>query len=121
MVSQAGCKVLFSRWRTIWFVKKSCPHIWALLNERAKRTPPKGIVEFISGKWGSEGRRQLRSANKTIPSLIEKTSATVVGDAYRRDFSGVSTEQQLAEFLCEITLVDAVSRSFSASPILRPL
>jgi hypothetical protein len=42
-----------------------------------------------------------------------------VGDAYRRDISGVATERQLAELLCEIALCAAVAK-LSSTVRLRP-
>jgi hypothetical protein len=53
-------------------------------------------------------------------NLIAKTSETIVGDAYRRDFSGVDTENKLAELLCEITLADALGGISGTPPVLRP-
>jgi hypothetical protein len=104
----------------VLFVKTSCPTVWALLNQRAKANLPNGITEFLSGKWAAEGREQLRLADRTISSLIATTSEKIVGDTYRRDLSGVDTESQLAELLCEITLVEALSSISSDAPVLRP-
>ena len=59
-------------------------------------------------------------ADTSISSLIAKTSEKVVGDTYRRDLSGVDTENKLAELLCEITLVSALTSISSALPVLRP-
>jgi hypothetical protein len=94
--------------------------MWALLNQHAKANLPNGIKEFLSGKWAAEGRKQLKLANRTISSLIARTSEKVVGDTYRRDLSGVDTESQLAELLCEITLVEALASISSDTPVLRP-
>ena len=110
----------FRRCQTIRFLKQNCPHLWALLNQQAKRDPPKGIQEFLSGPWRGEGRKHLQSADTRVASLIAKTSETIVGDTYRRDLSGVDTENKLAELLCEITLVDALGGVSSARPVLRP-
>lgn len=110
-----------SRSRISCFLKRKCPRLWALLNQRARRNPPKGIREFLSGELASEGQRHLRLADARVSNLIAKTSETIVGDAYRRDFSGVDTENQLAELLCEITLADAVGGISSIPPVLRPM
>jgi len=101
-------------------VKNKCPHLWTLLNEKARRIPPKGIQDFVSGPLGTEGQRQLQLADARIAGLIARTSEAIVGGAYRRDLSGVDTEQKLAELLCEITLVEAAARISDSPPILRP-
>jgi hypothetical protein len=113
-------QVWFHRCRMIHFMKKNCPRVWALLNQKAKHNPPRGIEELVSGRWGAEGRRQLQLADARISALIAKTSEKIVGDAYRRDLSGVGTEHQLAELLCEITVVDALGGISDTQPILRP-
>ena len=102
------------------FLERNCPHLWALLNQRAKRDLPNGIREFLSGADGSEGRNQLRLADKRIAELIGKTSEKTIGDAYRSRVSGVTTESQLAELLCELTLVGALANISSSSPELQP-
>lgn len=104
----------------VLFLERSCPHIWALFNQQARRNPPKGFQEFLSGTGALEGRRQLQLADTRISRLIAKTCERRVGDAYRRDLSGVNTENKLAELLCEITLIDALGGISSAPPVLRP-
>ncbi len=108
------------RCRAIRFLKRNCPHLWALLNQQARCDPPEGIQEFLSGAWRGEGQRHLRLADARVSRLIAKTSEKIVGDIYRRDFSGVETENKLAELLCEITLVDALGGMSSTPPVLRP-
>ena len=102
------------------FVKTHCPRIWALLNEKAKRSLPKGIEDFVSGQWSADGRTQLQSADARVAALIAKTSEATVADAYRRDLSGVGSEQKLAELLCELTLVDAIAGVSDSQLVLRP-
>ena len=101
-------------------MQKQCPHIWSILNERAKRRPPKGFDEFLSGQYIEEGRALLRFADRRLAALIAKTSHQLVGDTYRRDLSAVDSERRLAELLCEITLADALGGVSSVPPILRP-
>ncbi len=81
-------------------MKTQCPRIWALLNEKAKPSLPKGIEDFVSGEWSADGRTQLQSADARVAALIAKTSEVTVADAYRADFSGVGSEHKLAELLC---------------------
>jgi len=92
---------------TIKFLKTRCPTMWGLLDQQAKGNLPNGIQKFLSCKWAAEGRRQLELADKSIAILIARTSEKLVGDTYRRDLSGVDTENQLAELLCEVHLLAA--------------
>jgi hypothetical protein len=59
-------------------------------------------------------------ADARILSLIVRTSEKTVGDTYRSHLSGVDTESQLAELLCEISLIDALGSVSSIPPVLRP-
>jgi putative transcriptional regulator len=105
---------------TMRFLKQDCPHIWALLNQRAKRNIPKGIVEFLSGPDIADQQNWLRLADQRIAGLIRETSERKVGDVYRRRLSGVATKDELAETLCEITIVEALSRIPRSDPELQP-
>lgn len=118
-VSQRGVRVV-PPMPSYEFVRTHCPRIWALLNEKAKRRLPKGIEDFVSGEWSADGRTQLQSADARVAALITKTSEATVGDAYRRDFSGVGSEHKLAELLCELTLVAAIAGVSDSQPVFRP-
>jgi hypothetical protein len=109
-----------ARHRAKCFVKMNCPHVWNLLNRKAKRELPKGLQNFISGTDDVEGRRQLQLADSKIAALIAQTSEAIVCDAYRRDLSGLATEHNLAELLCELSLVAALGTISDARPVLRP-
>jgi hypothetical protein len=90
-----------------------CPTFWSLLNEKAKRSLPPGIVKYLKEGCAGEretGRRHLKIAEKHLWHLVNFCSITVVGDAYRRDLSGVATTNQLAEVLCEIALCVSLSK-----------
>jgi hypothetical protein len=104
----------------MWFIKRTCPHVWSLLNQGARLQPTKGMEDYVSGIDGAVGRRQLELADSRIANLIAKTSQPIVGDAYRRDLSRIGTTDKLAELLCEIALVDALGSISDAKPILRP-
>jgi hypothetical protein len=67
-----------------------------------------------------EGRQHLREANEYVKRLIEGCGRKAVEDAYRKDLSGVATEDQLAECLCEIAFCTAVTALSSTPPRLRP-
>lgn len=102
------------------FVRDECPHLWALLNERAKACLPAGLVEFLSGRLAHQGRRNLRQAETHVARLVSLTSSKLVGDTYRRDISGVSNEARLAELLCEIALASSLAAISATPPALRP-
>jgi hypothetical protein len=104
----------------VHFLEKNCPNIWSILNQQAKRSPPNGFQEFLSGKWAEEGKVLLQLADKRISKLIEKTSERLVGDTYRRDLSGADSENRLAELFCEISLTDSLAGIASDTPVLRP-
>ena len=99
-----------------------CPTFWSLLNEKAQRRLPPGIVKYLEeGSAGERetGRHHLKIAEKLLWHLVNFCSITVVGDAYRRDLSGVATTNQLAEVLCEIALCVSLSK-LSPALTLRP-
>jgi hypothetical protein len=102
------------------FLRKKCPTFWQLLNRRAQLNLPSGLIEFISDTDAIVGREHLRSADDRIKKLIAKASARAVGDAYRRDLSGVRSPKALSEILCEITLVESLAGISSGIPVLRP-
>ena len=102
------------------FICTHCPNLWSLLNLRARRELPKGLKDFLSGEEAKIGKMYLRNAESRIDCLFRKLSKKEVGDHYRRDLSGVDTEIKLAELLCEITLVAALSNLSSEIPVIRP-
>jgi len=104
----------------IHYLKMNCPNIWSIFNQRAKRCPPKGFQEFLSGEWAEDGKVWLQSADKRVSQLIQRTSERQVGDSYRRDISGVESENKLAELFCEITLADSLGSISDKAPTLRP-
>lgn len=127
------------------WLSTSCPNVWSLLNQQARRVLPWGLVEYLSPldqetiealsaafpafdpdylhklaeDYVEQGRANLAFADKLIQELITACGSKAVGDAYRRDLSGVSTARQLAELLCEITLCASVSKR-SSTLRLRP-
>lgn len=102
------------------FIQIHCPHVWALLNLKARSSLPVGLENFLSDQCGTEGRRQLQLADARISSLVAKTSETKVADAYKRDLSGIGTEDKVAELLCEISLIDALAGISDTQPDFRP-
>lgn len=79
------------------------PYLWGLLNRQARQNLPPGLAEYLSGEWCETGETHLDCANAAVGFLISRAGEQCVGDAYRRDFSGVGTTHQLEELLCEIT------------------
>ncbi len=94
------------------WLKRNCPNFWLLLNAQARRHLPEGLTAYLSGtsKEVEEGKRWLRIADAQIADLVRMCGDQHVGDAYRRDCSGVRNEQQLAEVLCEVSVCAAFSR-----------
>lgn len=111
---------MLSETEIIYYLKRNCPNIWSIFNQRARRCPPKGFQEFLSGEGAENGKVWLQSADKRICQLIQKTSETQVGDTYRRDISGAESENKLAEIFCEITLADSLGSISSDILLLRP-
>lgn len=105
------------------WLQANCPTFWSILNQNAKRCLPPGIVEYMSEgnrEIIEEGRRWLQIAEKHLVALVTVCGSKAVGDAYRRDLSGVSTGKQLAELLCEVALCASVSKLSPMPPRLRP-
>lgn len=95
------------------------PHLWSLLNRAARQRLPRGLDEYLSGQWAENGAAHLDHADAAIAGLSSKVGHAKVGDAYRRHLSGVDSEMQLAELLCEISVCWALSR-VATSVVLRP-
>lgn len=101
-----------------FWLKSQYPKFWSLLNRRAQHTLPPGIVEYIGEGTQSQiksGRKHLQVIERHLSDLINFCGFKIVGDTYRRDLSGVVTEKQLAELLCEIALCASLSK---LSPML---
>jgi hypothetical protein len=111
---------LTSASRSRW-LKRNCPNFWSLLNAQARRRLPGGLTAYLSGipTEIEHGKRWLRIADAQIVDLVRTCGDRQVGDAYRRDLSGVRDEQQLAQILCEISVCAAISR-IASSLALRP-
>jgi len=68
---------------------------------------PKGLVEYIGEGSPSEvetGRNNLTTIERYLKDLERLCGCKAVGENYRRDFSGIDSENRLAELFCEIAL-----------------
>lgn len=127
------------------WLRSACPTIWSLLTERAKRKLPGGLVQYLSPfaeaqrkKPGGVQRvvaqrqlleeeqeevalakRNLQIIEKPLLALVSSCGYKTVADSYRKAFSGVHTESQLTELLCEVALSASVS-ALSEKLHLRP-
>lgn len=128
------------------WLEDNCPNLWSLLNEEARKVLPQGLREYLSPpsalyldqirekfpefdqeyldqiaeSRAAQGKENLVLADQPIKELIASCGSKTVGDTYRRDLSGVGSEKQLAELLCEITLCVAISKLSTPPPHLRP-
>ena len=104
-----------------WIIT-NCPLIWSLLNGRAQKRLPKGWVEYIDRGGQSEresGQRNVKVIENKLLELRRVCGSYSIEDIYRRDFSGVDSENQLAELFCEIGLCASIA-NLSSKIQLRP-
>jgi len=102
------------------FICTQCPNLRSILNQKAQRNLPQGLKDFLSGENAEIGELHLRNVDKRIGYLFKRISKKEVADHYRRDLSGIDSENKLSELFCEITLASALSRISSEKPVLRP-
>jgi hypothetical protein len=104
------------------WIKTNCRLWWDLLNKKAQRDLPMGLVEYIGNGTASEiesGRNNLITFERYLKDLESQCGWKTVGDKYRHDFSGVSSVNQLAELLHEIALCASLGK-LSGKLQLRP-
>ncbi len=107
----------FRKW-----IKTNCQLLWNLLNKKAQKNLPIGLVEYIGDGTTSEieaGRNNVRIFERYLKDLQSQCGWKTVGDKYRRDFSGVDSVNQLAELFCEIALCASLGK-LSGKIQLRP-
>jgi hypothetical protein len=92
------------------WLEATCPNVWTLLNARARRCLPPGLVAYLGPPAAEVGARHLHHANARVGDLFAACGERAVCDAYCRGLSGASTEEQLAEVLCELAVAVALSR-----------
>jgi len=84
-----------------------------MLNAKAKMRLPTGFVEYLEVGSPSEieaGRKHISSIDRHLNELVNQCGWQMVSDKYRRDFSGVNSENQVAELFCEIALCASLAK-----------
>ncbi|MEE8449491.1 MAG: hypothetical protein V3S39_07650 [Thermodesulfobacteriota bacterium] len=83
------------------------------------REPVIAHIKKLSENGAESGRQNLQVFEKHLLRLVSFYGLKEVGDAYRRDLSGLGTATQLAQYLCEITLAASLT-TLSQTLCLRP-
>jgi hypothetical protein len=97
------------------------PHLFSLLKTSAQQTLPAGLSDYISGPGAAVGGAHLHSLESNAGELVSILGHTEVAHTYRRDLSTFTSEQQFAEFACELSMCTALSRVAEANSVkLRP-
>lgn len=69
----------------------------------------------------NDSKRYLQSADKAIGELLDKApNRKTIENGYKNDLSGVDTADQLAQFLCEITLASSLAKLSNIPPQIHP-
>ncbi|MDO9533054.1 MAG: hypothetical protein Q7O12_13140 [Deltaproteobacteria bacterium] len=96
------------------WIETNCPVLWSLLNQRARRYLPTGLIEYISG-----GTIILNPIEDVLKDLESMCGSKSLEDNYRRDFSGVNSGTQVWDLFEEIALCSSLGK-ISDRIILRP-
>lgn len=89
------------------WIQSNCPFFWSFLTKKAQTTMPKGLIQYVNFGTVPEietSRNNLIAIEKYLTELKNFCGLKAVGDAYRKDLSGVDSVNRLAELFCEITL-----------------
>lgn len=104
------------------WIRINCPLIWSTLNNRAKNSLPKGIIEFLETGAISEienGHNIFLIMEKYLNTFIGKINSADVDKAYRHELSNVNDEKQLSELFSEIAVYATISK-ISTKIFLKP-
>jgi len=96
----------------VW-IEDNCQILWQVLNTKARMQLPAGLVEYIGSGSPSEieaGREHISSIDRHLNELVNNCGWQMVSDKYRRDLSGVNSENQVAELFCEIALCASLAK-----------
>jgi hypothetical protein len=77
--------------------------------------------DYLSGDGAAKGEEHLDNIESLAAEIILILGPKMVGDAYRRDLSAFTTEQQLAEFACELSVCTALSRIATRTTLRPPI
>ncbi len=103
----------------VW-IKENCQQLHGMLNTKARNKLPLGLVEYLEGGSKSKtGRDNLSSIERHLSNLVNICGFKMVADNYRRDLSGVNSENQVSELFCEIALCASLGE-YSQNLKLRP-
>ena len=104
------------------WIDANCPVLWSLLNIQAKKTLPRGLIEYSGG--GIEIERfehNLKPVENVLIDLEDLCGSKSLGDAYRRDFSRVNSGNQVWELFCEISVCCSLGKIADGKKLtLRP-
>lgn len=103
------------------WIESSFPLLWSLLNPKAQRSLPKGLMEYIGpdSPSGNEAVKYLASIESCLADLKDLCGWKSVGDNYRKPLSGATSENQVVELFCEIAVCASVGK-FSGKLQLHP-
>lgn len=93
------------------WVEDNCQILWQMLNAKAKMRLPTGFVEYFGSPSEIEAsRKHISSIDRHLNELLNQCGWQMSSDKYRRDLSGVDSENQVAELFCEITLFASLAK-----------
>lgn len=105
-----------------WWLQRNCPTFWTLLNNKAQKNLPTGLVQYAGIGSPSEieaGQNNIETVEGYLCELERLCGRKAMGDNYRKDFSAANSENRLAELSCEIALCATLGR-ISGKLRLRP-
>lgn len=86
------------------WIEANCTILWSLLNTQAQKALPQGLIEYTGG--GNEIERienNLRPIENVLGELEGICGFKFLGETYRRDFSGVTSGNQVEDLFCELS------------------
>lgn len=101
-------------------IESSFPCVWNLLNRKARERLPNGLKEYLADENAEEGWNCLRQTEENLIELTEYISQENIGNAFRRDMSGVGDVNKVSELFCELATALSFAMSSSKPIELRP-
>jgi len=86
------------------------PTFWTLLNNKAQKNLPGALIQYISKGSSSKIEATLKTIEKCLKELGRLCGLKAIGDNYRKDLSGVNSENRLAELFFEIAICTALGK-----------